>query len=110
MDAQSARAMEAGGDHVQVVQCSSDVLVPELAADDLAAGVLVEYHEGSVVHGCHANGIVDGSLQVGEVGDGNWGQVVVALHPSSVGFVFLHPNGGAGERANEIGCNEAHQL
>lgn len=109
MDAQIARAMEAGGDHVQVVQCSSDVLVPELAVDDLAAGVLVEYPECSVFHGYHANVNVGGSLQVGEVRDGNWDQVEVALHPSSVGSVFLHPNGGAGETANEIGCNEAHQ-
>lgn len=110
MDAQSAaRAMEAGGDHVQVGQCSSDVLVPESVAGDLATGDLVEYREDSVIHGCHANLSVDGSLQVDEMRDGNWSQVEVALHPSSAGFVFLHPNGGAGETANEIGYNEAHQ-
>lgn len=110
MGAQSAaRAMEAGGDHVQVVQCSSGVLVPELAAGDLAVGVLVEYRVGSVIHGCHENLNVDGSPQVGEVRDGNWGQVEVVLHPNSVGFVLPHPNGGAGETGNQIGCNEAHQ-
>ena len=110
MDAQSAaRAMEAEGDHVQVVQCSTDGLVPESAAGDLATGDLVEYRGDSVSHGCHANLSADGSPQVGEMGGGNWGQVEVALHPSSGGSVFLHPNGGAGETANEIGYNEAHQ-
>ena len=73
------------------------------------AGVLVEYREGSVAHGCHANVNVGGSLQVGEVEDDNRGQEEVALHPSSVGFVFLHSNGDAGEVVNEIGCNGGHQ-
>ena len=95
MDAQSVfRAIAAGADRVWVVRCSSDVLAPELAADDLAVGVLVEYRGDSAVPGYRESANEDGSRQVGEVGDGNWSQGAVASHPSLVGSVLLHTNGG----------------
>jgi len=101
--------MEAGGDHVWVARCSSDVLASELAVDDLAVAVLVEYRESSVLRGYRASVNVDGSLQVGGVVDGNWDQVEVVSHPRLVGSAFLRTNDGVGQTGSEKGCNEARQ-